>query len=533
MQGTTRTHGTPRRGLGAAIKRRDARRRDDKRELGVETDGAAIETVDDLVRNAARLQSMRASEDALRDRERSALVSYFRDIAAIPTLTKEHEVLLAKEIEASTLAFREGMLSVPLVAVEVVEIWRGLKADERVTGKMSESFGSGSPAGEDLTARVDEAVGQVQTNLARREALLSGKRAVKDVGQALDRLDKRTAVRLRDADLSMQNLARIRRTLLEATGELRRAQRQLRQIEARSEPRSERGKAQRKLDRRAARERVAGAEARIGLGAESFYQRLRAIEDAWARLMEVKNTFVQHNLKLVVAIAKDFRNMGISFPDLIQEGNLGLIRAVEKFDYHRGHKFSTYAVWWIRQAFIRAIQNHSRTIRIPSHVHDTLLKYHRAYADLETRLGRDPRPAELGKALGMTAEAIEQLQRMTREPVSLEAEVRGTDTKQVKDYVKDPDAASPVEGLDHTRLERETHESIALLSDREQTILRWRFGMSGEKEHTLEEIGAKLGLSRERVRQLEARALSKLRASDRGDRLRAFVLRNEDTDEAA
>jgi RNA polymerase primary sigma factor len=229
----------------------------------------------------------------------------------------------------------------------------------------------------------------------------------------------------------------------------------------------------------------------------------------------------------VVAIAKDFRNMGITFQDLIQEGNLGLIRAVEKFDYHRGHKFSTYAVWWIRQAFIRAIQNHSRTIRIPSHVHDTLLKYHRAYAELETRLGRDPTPVDLAKALKTTADQIEQLQRMTREPVSLEAEVRGTDTKQVKDYVKDPEAVSPLEGLDHVRLERETQDGIALLSAREQNILRWRFGMSGEKEHTLEEIGAKLGLSRERVRQLEARALAKLRASSHGERLRAFVRPDE------
>src|SRR5262247_3167392 len=168
-----------------------------------------------------------------------------------------------------------------------------------------------------------------------------------------------------------------------------------------------------------------------------FIEHVRGLEEAWERLSEVKNVFVQHNLKLVVAIAKDFRNMGIPFQDLIQEGNIGLIRAVEKFEYQRGHKFSTYAVWWIRQALIRAIQNHSRTIRIPSHVHDTLLKYYRAYAELETRLGREPTPADLAKALKTTADQIEQLQRMTREPVSLVAEVRGTDTKQVKDYVKD------------------------------------------------------------------------------------------------
>jgi RNA polymerase primary sigma factor len=510
-----------RRGLGGAIKQRSesSSRRDD---LGVETDFQALATVDQLVAHAARLATLRTADDP-RDRERSALVSYFRDIAAIPTLTKEHEVLLAKEIEASTRAFREGMRSIPLTAREVMAIWHELKSEDRVTGKMSESFGSGSPDGEDLTARVDVALIKVETLLRQRDDLVSGAKrvAAKDRAKALDRLDRKLGQRLEEADLAMQILGRIRNRLLEVRREAQRAQRDLRNAEARSKGRG------RAVDASPARERAAVLETKIGLDLDTFLRRMTQIEDAWHRLMEVKNTFVQHNLKLVVAIAKDFRNMGITFQDLIQEGNLGLIRAVEKFDYHRGHKFSTYAVWWIRQAFIRAIQNHSRTIRIPSHVHDTLLKYHRAYAELETRLGREPAPQDLAKALKMPTEQVEQLQRMTREPVSLEAEVRGTDTKQVKDYVKDPDAVSPLEGLDHARLERETQDGIALLSAREQNILRWRFGMSGEKEHTLEEIGAKLGLSRERVRQLEARALAKLRASEHGDRLRAFVLAGE------
>jgi len=384
---------------------------------------------------------------------------------------------------------------------------------------------SHSPDGEDLTARVDDALSKVETLLRQRDDLASGAKRMnaKDRVKTLERLDKKLSQRLDEADLAMQILGRIRNRLLEVRREAQRAQRDVRNAEAR---RNKQSTTARSTEPTAAQERANALEARIGLELDVFLRRMSQIEESWDRLMEVKNTFVQHNLKLVVAIAKDFRNMGITFQDLIQEGNLGLIRAVEKFDYHRGHKFSTYAVWWIRQAFIRAIQNHSRTIRIPSHVHDTLLKYHRAYSELETRLGREPTPHDLAKALKMPAEQVEQLQRMTREPVSLEAEVRGTDTKQVKDYVKDPDAVSPLEGLDHTRLERETEEGIALLSSREQNILRWRFGMSGEKEHTLEEIGAKLGLSRERVRQLEARALAKLRASDHGDRLRAFVLAN-------
>src|SRR5512145_562309 len=171
--------------------------------------------------------------------------------------------------------------------------------------------------------------------------------------------------------------------------------------------------------------------------AQPFVDHVRGLEDAWERLMEVKNVFVQHNLKLVVAIAKDFRNMGIAFQDLIQEGNIGLIRAVEKFEYQRGHKFSTYAVWWIRQALIRAIQNHSRTIRIPSHLHDKLRRFYKVRDALERRLGREPNAAEIAKELDLPIEQAEDLERIVRDPLSLESELPGTDAKKLSEVVAD------------------------------------------------------------------------------------------------
>ncbi len=422
-------------------------------------------------------------------RERRPLESYFQEIGGTRTLKREEEVVLAKELEAATAQLRDALYAIPSSARYVIHRWDTLRAMSHTGAKLSESTGDEDTT--EIAARVEAAVNRMRRHLKRRDALPS-----RTPKAQLARADKAIAKELHHAQLSLALLAELREQVRRAGRDLRRARKGSR--------------------------RLKDLEAHLGHDKATFSERWNDVEAAQDRLTAVKNRFIEHNLKLVVAIAKDYRNLGLSFPDLIQEGNLGLIRAVEKFDHRRGFKFSTYAVWWIRQALVRAIQNHSRTIRLPSHVHDRLQRSQRVKAELTGKLGREPTPAELAPALGTDTESLEALDRLSREAISLESSVAGTE-KRLEDFVADSGASIPDGGIDDDRMRSGVGHLIGALSDREQLILRLRYGLSGEEEHTLEQIGQSLGLSRERVRQLEARALKKLRDTMPAQRLHPIL----------
>jgi RNA polymerase primary sigma factor len=404
------------------------------------------------------------------ERSSDASDAMLKALRGLPPLSNEAVTRLAAEIREQERVFRGALAEIPGVAVRVVERWSRLREQERVTGLLSHRYRDDQ--GADWSTFIDERLALLERRLARREKLRDA--------ASRRRADREIAGILESADILLEVLQQI---ALELRGLL-------------NEPDSTalaRRRRQLGLDTRAARAALARAE------------------QALARRDSARQTFAAHNLRLVVHVAKRYRNQGVAFPDLIQEASIGLLRAVDKFDGTLGYRFSTYAVWWIEQAVIRAIQRSSRTVRLPTHVYDAQLRYRSAIERLATRVP-EPSTADLARELDIDERQVELLASTQKGIGSLDAVPDDGLGIPLGERIADEAHAEPSEHLDLALMRRMIESELAELAPREREVLRLRFGFADEDELTLEQIGDRLGVSRERVRQIQNEAISRLRS---------------------
>ncbi|MEI6188482.1 MAG: RNA polymerase sigma factor RpoD, partial [Alphaproteobacteria bacterium] len=262
---------------------------------------------------------------------------------------------------------------------------------------------------------------------------------------------------------------------------------------------------------------------KIGVNISDFKKLVMAVQKGERLARRAKKEMIEANLRLVISIAKKYANRGLQFLDLIQEGNIGLMKAVDKFQYRRGYKFSTYATWWIRQAITRSIADQARTIRIPVHMIETINKIVRTSRQMAYELGYEPTPNEIAERLSMPIEKVRKVMKIAKEPVSLESPIGDEDGSSLGDFIEDKNAMLPVDAAILSNLREITTRVLASLTPREERVLRMRFGIGMNTDHTLEEVGQQFSVTRERIRQIEAKALRKLKHPSRSKKLRSFL----------